>query len=565
MKVKNKTKEELLNELESLRSKHKRTEERLRSFEKAVETMQLGVTITNIKGKILYSNSADAKMHGYQATDLIGKNVKTFSHKNLWNPMKLEQIKEIISWKRESVNIRKDGSIFPVQLMSDVVTDTTGNPIGIVTTCEDITERKKTEEKIKRDYHIQSTMNSILQIALEPISLEEQLGRILESIFSIPWLFHQSKGSIYLVEDDPHVLVMKAQRGLSETLLTSCEKVPFGRCLCGMAASTLNIVFTDCIDDCHEIRYQDILPHGHYNVPILSGDRVLGVMNLYVREKHNGSQGEEEFLNAVANTLAGIIERNRTELEKQRLKEQLIQAEKLSALGRLTANVAHEIRNPLTSIGGFARRLHKKISSGTKEKDHAEIIVSEVNRLEKILRNVLTYSKKPRLCLESHDIHDIIDKSLRTYEATCKERSIEIQKSFVDIPKIVIDKDHVMEVTNNLISNAIDSMPAGGTLTLSTGKEFLDAVLYLAVKVVDTGDGISEDKLNMIFEPFYSTKVIGRGTGLGLPICKRIMEDHGGFIGARSIIGKGSTFELYFPLKQKDELLTFGSPSACAT
>jgi len=122
---------------------------RLRSFNKALETMQIGVTITDFEGNILYINSAELEMHGHSGEDMRGKNVKVFAPPDSWNPLTTEQIKTMKRWKRESINKRKDGSTFSVQLMSDVVTDEDGEPLYIVTTCEDISGRKKMEREIR--------------------------------------------------------------------------------------------------------------------------------------------------------------------------------------------------------------------------------------------------------------------------------------------------------------------------------------------------------------------------------------------------------------------------------
>ena len=405
------------------------------------------------------------------------------------------------------------------------------------------------QEIIRRDVHFQSTVSSILQSSLEPVSLDEQMERIMDAILSLPFLSPQSRGCIYLVEDDPGILVMKAHRGLPESMRAACAKVHFGKCLCGLTASARQIVFADSSDSCHEIEHDDLPPHGHYCVPIASGGSILGAMNLYVEKGYKRDAEEERLLSSVANTLAGIIVRIQAEQEKGKLQEQLIQAEKLSALGRLTANVAHEIRHPLTSIGGFARRLDKKILSGTKEKEYVDIIINQVGNLENILRNVLTYSRETHLVMEDHDINEIIDESLKMHKDLFGKQSISIGKSFGDIPKIRVDKLQVKETIDNLISNAIDSMPKGGSLTISTKKENLNERTYAIVKMSDTGEGIAGDKLGMIFEPFFTTKVLGRGTGFGLPICKKIMEDHGGFIRFESKVGEGSTVSLYFPCK----------------
>ena len=189
----------------------------------------------------------------------------------------------------------------------------------------DITETKQAQEEIQRNYQIQTTLNAILQISLLDFPLEEQLSLVLEHLTSITWLSLQSKGGILLVEDDPEVLVMKAHRGL-ESVLPTCAQVAFGRCLCGRAALSGEIEFASCVDERHEIQYKNMSPHGHYCVPIISSGNLLGVINLYAKEKHRRDNKEEEFLRAVADVVAGIIERKLAESELQSSMEKLRKA-----------------------------------------------------------------------------------------------------------------------------------------------------------------------------------------------------------------------------------------------
>ena len=235
--------------------------------------------------------------------------------------------------------------------------------------------------------------------------------------------------------------------------------------------------------------------------------------------------------------------------------DKLIQAEKLASLGRLTADVAHEIRNPLSSIGGFARRL-SKIAGDEKEKGYADIIRCEVDRLERILRDVLAFSREAKFHLERHNVEYVVNDTLVVYEDMFKEQNIDVEiKIEKDVPPVLIDIEQVRRALNNLITNAIDAMSGGGTLRIASGKEDLHNVTYIFIKVSDTGKGIPEDKLPLMFEPFFSTKETGHGTGLGLSIASKIIEEHGGFIKAESIEGKGSTFSLYFPYQSEEESL----------
>ena len=412
----------------------------------------------------------------------------------------------------------------------------------------------KSQEIIRRDYLFQSTISAILRMSLDPLSLTEQLHRIIRAILALPFLTSQAKGSIYLLTDDEsRTLVLKAQQGLPESVRTKCASIPFGQCLCGLAAARHEVVFADCRDTRHAITCTDLGAHGHYCIPIVSGQTVLGVMNLYLTCEHRRDPDEENMLLSVADTLAGIIERHQAQHETQNLQTELAHIEKFSALGRLTANVAHEIRNPLTLVGGFARRMSKKHAVDDVEKKYLDIIISEVGRLESILMNVLTFSKESRLNLESHDIAALLDDVLNMYADKMRENGVVLEKSLAPAPPLMLDRAQMIGALGNLVGNAIDAMPQGGTLTIATRKEMLKATPFLKVQISDTGAGIPEDKLNMIFEPFFTTKVLGRGTGLGLPICKRTIEDHGGIITIASHPGQGSTFEIHLPYERESD------------
>jgi signal transduction histidine kinase len=249
--------------------------------------------------------------------------------------------------------------------------------------------------------------------------------------------------------------------------------------------------------------------------------------------------------------LAGLkISKSALQNYKKEYHRKIIEYEKLSALGRLTANVAHEIRNPITVIGGFAEKLKKRISLDTKEREFIDLIATEAKRLEDILREVLLFSNKPFFRKEKHDINKVIIESLDIYKDIFKKTSISVKMNFNDITQIYIDKRQVMEGINNLISNAIDAMQDGGTLTIVTQEKVLRGKNYVTVRITDTGYGISEKNMLLIYEPFFSTKVTKKETGLGLPITKKIIEGHGGFMRIDSRVGKGSTFTLYFPYRQ---------------
>jgi PAS domain S-box-containing protein len=187
-------------------------------------------------------------------------------------------------------------------------------------------ERPSLGEEAEKNLLIQTAINSVLRISLEPVSLDEQLLRILNHILDLPWLALEHKGCVFLADKDLNRLVMRAQVGMSAGVLSTCSEVEFGKCLCGSAFLANRVVFSCGLDARHSILYPGVHPHGHYCVPINSGQERLGLLNLYVREGHSHSPTEERFLRAVSDVLAGIIERRTVEesaLKISRLPEAL--------------------------------------------------------------------------------------------------------------------------------------------------------------------------------------------------------------------------------------------------
>lgn len=521
-------------------------------YQRLLETAPDAMVFVNQQGTIVLVNAQLEAMFGFAPGELIGQDLGCLiperfreKHRQLLaryfdkpgsRPMGL--IYEIYGRRRNGMEFPADISLSCLQMGDEAVA---------AASVRDITERKQIEERLEHNYFIQRVTSSVLKIALEPLSLDEQFDRILDLTLTLPHLSLQSKGGICLVEEGSGDLVMKAVRGFGPAERPPCLRIAQGQCLCGKAVATGKVIFTDCSEEGHEL---DPLPfpHGHYCIPIVSGERTLGLLNVFVKEGHKRKESEEEFLVAIANTLAGIIERRRANDEKAMLQEQLMQAEKMVALGRLTANVAHEIRNPLTAVGGFARRLQKNAALGSREKEYVAIIVAEVGRLEKILNNVLIISKGVELAKEYQDIHALLDEVLRLYEFLCRERSIMVTRAYrLASPEMLIDREHVREAVMNVVANAIDSMARGGRLLVGTGQETVEGRPFIDIAIQDSGEGIPAEQLKMIFEPFFTTKGPQKGTGLGLVLAKKVVEDHGGFIRVKSKVGEGTTLHLLLP------------------
>ena len=229
---------------------------------------------------------------------------------------------------------------------------------------------------------------------------------------------------------------------------------------------------------------------------------------------------------------------------------QLIQAEKLTSLGQMAASIAHEVNNPLAGVLVYTQLLAKKIGGDTLSKevalDYLSKMETELTRSSKLIRNLLDFSRQSTPSLRGVNANEVIDRAFNLIAHSAQMQNVEVIKDLSPtLPEVMADFDQLQQVCTNLILNAIQAMPDGGRLTLRTS---LDSNDQVKIEVADTGIGISQENLQKLFTPFFTTKKEVKGVGLGLAVSYGIIQRHKGRIEVQSEEGKGSTFTIYLPV-----------------
>lgn len=295
-------------------------------------------------------------------------------------------------------------------------------------------------------------------------------------------------------------------------------------------------------------------------IPLWGKGKVIGVIlvdNLYNRNPI--TEEDIRYLTMFSSQAGlaienGLLYRNLEEVH-QELKETqtfLVHQEKMAALGELSTSIAHEIRNPLVSIGGFARRLDRTLPADASEKRYAQTIVKEVGRLEKILSHILTYTHEESLAPKELDLREVMEESLSMISEGLRNGGIQLTKEFSEnVPRVKGDYYQLKQAFFNLISNAYESMNGKGRLSIRIHPLLKNGSSSVRVEVEDTGAGIDPEALHHIFNPFYTTKE--DRLGLGLSIIHKIVTSHQGQIEVNNQHGRGVTFLLTLPAHEEKQ------------
>jgi len=267
-----------------------------------------------------------------------------------------------------------------------------------------------------------------------------------------------------------------------------------------------------------------------------------------LRASNEELRATDEELRATNEELQTANEELQAANEKlKETQEQLIRSEKLAAIGKLAGGVGHELRNPLGAIKNAAYYIKGKVTNSELAKREPRIIEflgimdDEINSSNKIISDLLNFSRVAKPTVSPAKIRKVMEDVLS--RLTVPENIEVINKVDANLPEVEIDADQIRQVFVNIATNAIQGMPEGGKLTIDARK----GDKFLEVAISDTGDGISEDVIGKIFDPLFTTRA--KGIGLGLAVCKSIIERHGGAIGVESKVGEGATFTVKLPLK----------------
>lgn len=282
-------------------------------------------------------------------------------------------------------------------------------------------------------------------------------------------------------------------------------------------------------------------------VPLIGKEKVWGVItadNLYSDKKITDEQ--VQTLVAFANQAGLAIENasmyERLKKSSRELEEQLLQSSKLAALGQLSAGIAHELRNPLTSIKILIHSILNRINKNKVIEEDVSVIESEIERMDSIIKQFLDFSRPGFLCISKVDVNKVLKDTLNLISYELKEQKISVAKLFDDnISEINADGERLKQVFLNIVLNSIQACPFGGKLTVKT--ECSKGHMLISIK--DTGKGIPDNIKERLFEPFFTTRE--EGIGLGLSITKRIIDNHKGSIRIDSDVGKGTVVTIKLP------------------
>lgn len=357
--------------------------------------------------------------------------------------------------------------------------------------------------------------------------------------------------SIYLMDPADGALVLAATQGLRNDAVGVVRIYP-GEGITGRAAKQGRMVAVPDVTRDPRNKYIPLIGEDAFrsllSMPLKFHDELIGVINVQTRDPRIFQKHERRLLKTIAHQVSGSIRNARlyenvlsAKRELEHTHERLVESEKMAALGRLSATLSHELRNPLAGLKGASQLLLRKISEQDERRIYVNLILEEVQRLGRIVDDLLNFAKPGTLHQNILDANQVIQDVLLLHSEDFTQHDIIIRKRLSILPPIRADKDKFIQVIVNIIQNARDAMPEGGELLVSSGviKNDPEEHDFITLQFKDTGRGIPDEVQAHIFEPFFTTKP--SGVGLGLAICKSIIEEHGGNISLYSYQENKST------------------------
>lgn len=526
------------------------------------EQAQEGVFVATLEGKLLDCNDAFVTMLGYVSREeLTAVDIDSVLYPVPDERAAFRNEIEAHNYVRnfEITVRRKDGTL----LTAAASCFATRNAMGGIERYQgfvlDITEKKRSEDEMRRRNRELNALNAMAVIATQSFDLDEILNLTLRQVIS---LFGAETGSVYLAAGAEGTFRRRAGWG------------PRSEARVRMSEASFPEGFGDLVMRSRaEVVGQDFVPHlppavvefvcadrlpGWIWVLLWSKDKPIGIMGIASKEARQYSSNDENLLVAISRQLATTIEKVQLYEETckayedlRHTQEQLLQSEKMSAVGQLIAGVAHELNNPLTAILGYAQLLDQA-GLDQRSADYVKKLFKQAQRTHRVVQNLLSFARQRKPEKQAVDLKRVLEETLALREYDLKVSNITLERDLVDeLPPVVADPHQLEQVFLNVINNALDAMlesNSSGVLKVRTFRRNN----FVCAEFDDSGPGIKDP--SRIFDPFYTTKTIGKGTGLGLSICYGIIKEHGGEIVARNRDEGGAAIEIRLPASEKQAL-----------
>jgi len=412
--------------------------------------------------------------------------------------------------------------------------------------------------QVEREVHQRNrelaVLNTISQLTSRSLDLDDVLSTTLTQTLR----FTAARAAlIALVEDAAQGKVALCQhRGLPSQLngVLACARWAPGNGLVGavVAQGTTQVV-SDLRDDPHLAPLGTFALNAAAGIPLTAQGGVVGVLVVLYHDRSLWDEHNLRLLEAVGRQVGVTIENARlyarvTDYAKElaRSQEQLVQAEKLAAMGRLTASIAHELNNPLQAIQNCLHLILHRSLDPPKQAQYLRMAQEEVDRLIGTVQRMLDFYRPSSTKQDATDVHEVIEDVLALAAKRFQRGRVCVRRSFApDLPTLNAIANQLKQVFLNLVINAVEAMPDGGELHVSTG--ISEDGNWVTISFRDQGVGLSIEAMDHLFEPFYTTK--NTGTGLGLSVSYGIIEQHGGTIDVESVEGQGSCFTVKLPMR----------------